>query len=72
MSDTKATKQPSHLPEPATGSCWWSHKWTRWERSESLTYTNTHHKTGEKSNEPIQERTCMKCGKTEVRHYDRP
>ena len=72
MSDTNATKHPSRLPEPATGHCWFYHTWTRWERSEGLTYTTTHFKTGDKSNEPIQERSCMKCGKTEIRRfYDR-
>ena len=75
MSDTKATKQPSRLPEPSSGRCWFYHTWTRWESSvdlTGLTYIVTDYKTGEKSNVPLQERSCMKCGKTEVRKYDNP
>ena len=50
-------------------SCFWSHKWSKW--TEAVNVEGTRNTLRGKSVDvtvAIQQRTCEKCGETEVKH----
>ena len=55
-------EQMGEYLESATGSCFWSHKWSKWRQYPQKMINIVF---GRKFYEDRQTRTCMRCGKVE-------
>ena len=60
----KEMKKEQNLQEPLSGSCFWGHKWTKWEQYIATMVLKTDMKT--EYERLRQRRTCLRCGKMEL------
>jgi hypothetical protein len=58
------TGLPQGYSTPATGNCFWRHKWSKWIQCVATIGNKTD--TSKEYQQLAQHRHCMKCGKTQL------